>query len=546
MLCRLSIKNLILVQSCDISFSEGFSILTGESGAGKSVVASAILLLLGAKCETAQIRTPAECASVEGSFYPVPEKVREILHEIAIGCEDGEELIICRELFTSGKSKSFVNNRPVTAAILKKIAPFLVSFCGQHAHMELFNPESSLALVDRFAQTTDAKKEFQHTHVQLLELRKEIQAIEGQTRDRNALLEIAAHQISEIEALGLKSGEDEALYARFCELNASIELSETIGQISDQLEAASLARLKPLFDKLVKQSSRSQALYDHYAAILSELKELAYELSRCRHYPDEIQHELKEIQGRLSLIDSIKKKFGKTVEEVLIFKEEREELLKKLQELKLHLEELKEKAEALQVEEDALAKKLTVARKKQAPVLSQLLTNELASLNMPGSVFEIELESCSRTVHGDEKVFCYIQVNKGLSRALVQDAASGGELSRIILACKTVLIGDDDPACLIFDEIDANIGGETASIVGQKLLALSRGRQVLAITHFPQVAATAEHHYLISKKEEGGSTVTQIQLLDSESEREREFSRMLGVTQGRPLHNLSYAGAGPA
>lgn len=528
MLSRLSIKNLILVDACDIEFYEGFSILTGESGAGKSVVASAILLLLGAKSESAQIRKPHDSASVEGTFYPVPEKVCQILQETGISCEPGEELIICRELFTSGKSKSYINNRSVTASTLKKIAPFLVSFCGQHAHMDLFDAESALILLDRFAESVDCKKQFQKVHSDLLALNKKIQEITDSKRDRTALLEIATHQIEEIEALGLTCGEDEALYARFSELSSSVDLAVTVEEIVKQLEISPLNRLKPLFDKLVKQNSRCQVLHDAYTTIQTELKELTYELSRLQHSPDEVQEELETLQKRLTLIDQVKKKFGKTIEEVLLFKTERQDLLKKLQDQELELLDLTEQREKLQLEEEHLAKKLSEMRSKSAPKLSKLITEELRTLNMPSSIFELELEPATRSHSGDEKACCYIQVNKGLARAPVQEAASGGELSRIILACKTVLIAEDDPACLIFDEIDANIGGETATIVGQKLLGLSQGRQVLAISHFAQVASCAEHHYLIAKKESKGSTVTSIQLLASNSDREREFSRMLG------------------
>lgn len=531
MLCRLSITNLILVKSCQIEFHEGFTILTGESGAGKSVIASAITFLMGSKVDASQIRKSSSQATVEGTFYPVGDKIIALLQESGITHDPNEELIILRELHDTGKSKSYVNNRAVTASFLKKMAPHLVSYCSQHASLELFDPEYCLELLDRFAEASVTKKAFQKVFAERSAVEKKIEELTLSKQDRLSLFTSATSQIEEIEKLELNAGVDAALYERFCSLTNSQELSHLSCEIVKQLDNFPIGRLRPLFEKLVTYNSEKKPLLENFNAVAIELKELTYELSRCQHTPEEVQEELQSIQARLSLIDAIKRKFGKTIEEVLAFKLEREALLKKIDDQELELVELKVTKARLQEEENSLANQLSNVRKQFAPELSDRITKELQSLNMPSCLFELALEPCNRGHHGDEKLFCYIQVNKGLSRALVTEAASGGELSRIILAFKTVFVSDEDNACLIFDEIDANIGGQTASIVGEKLSKLSFGRQVLAITHFPQVAHHASHHFFLCKKEENNTTVTTIQQLTTKLERDEEYNRMWGLVK---------------
>lgn len=531
MLRRLSIKNLLLVSECQLGFDEGFTVITGESGAGKSVVLSALQLILGQKADISHIRSGQDVASVEATFDPIPAGAIALLEEASIPYNADEELILCRELFRSGKSKSFVNNRAVTATFLKRLAPFLVSFCGQHAQMDLFDPDYARSLVDRFSTLDNELSCYQKLFSLRRDTQKKIFQIEQSKNDREVLLEIATHQINEIEALQLEAGEDESLYNEFCALQTKVELSDTIGEITEIIDNSVLGGMRQLrghFEKLNESSFEMKTLSESYHRITVELKELLYELGKAQAMPDEFQMELSQLQDRLTTIDKIKKKFGKSIEEILAFKSERETTIKMIEDEASQLEMLKCKEEQLRHEEDALASSITKQRLKHAEILSEKITEELRSLNMPSCHFEMELEPIERTINGDERIVCYIQVNKGLPRSLVQDAASGGELSRLILACKSVLSECEESSCLVFDEIDANIGGQTAAIVGKKLSNLSKKRQVITITHFAQVASIALHHLVITKHENNEETFTKIQKLVTQDQRDEEFSRMAG------------------
>lgn len=539
MIVRLTIHNLLLVVSSETLFSPGFTILTGESGSGKSVLLSALQLVLGQKLDTSLIRSGSDSASVQAAFDPVSDEARRLLDNAGISHDPAEELIVRRELFCSGKSKSFVNDQAVTLGFLKQLGAHLVNFCGQHAHMQLFEESFARTIVDRFAGHDDLCTHFQELYHSRKKLQQEILEIQTRKQDRQTLLEISEHQIGEIEALDLKMGEDDALYARFCELQKVLELSSTLAETSHLIEDAVLAnmrRLKPSFDKLDRAGGTFKNLAATYQQIEVDLKELAYELSTQDASGDEQMRECDELQTRLTAIDRIKKKFGKTIEEILLFRDERKALIEKIGQEGLLLEELQAKEKSLLERENALANTLSQQRKKYAVEASERITHELRQLNMPSCTFELLLTPQNRTLHGDEAIVAYLQANKGLAKTPITEAASGGELSRIMLACQRAFIThtamnqtvSQEPKCFIFDEIDANIGGTTASVVAQMLLDISRGRQVIAITHFPQVAAAADHHFVISKHEVQDSTHMSITKLSSKTALNEEFSRMLG------------------
>ena len=530
MLRRLYIKNLVLISSCELLFQEGFTVLTGESGAGKSVVLSALSLILGQKVQSTQIRQGEEQAVVEASFDELPDSVYHELQEAGISYDEADELVIRRQLSQSGKSKTFVNNQAATSSFLKKIAPYLVRFSGQHAHIALFDQDTQLHIVDTYAGILHEKKTYQKTLRALYAVEQEIEAI--QKKNIHLLVDALIQEIDEIEGAHLAPGEDEALFSEYTQHATLQTLASELHELYETFDTKILQAIlekKASFDRLVKAESSAESLHTLYTTLTSDCKEICYELASWVKKTEVDDVRLYEIEQRLSLIETLKKTYKcQSIEQLMLALKAKKSEVATCSTQDVALDKLKQKNELLEQEVHGYAKILTEKRKIAACSLSKKVSHELQALKMPHAHFEIVLTPSAQAKNGDETVTFYLAANKGFEKTRLSDTASGGELSRIFLALTCALIEQQESCFLVFDEIDANVGGKTAAVIGDKLKVLGEKHQVLAITHFPQVAKYADHHFLLTKEEQNNTTYTHIAPLVDAAAQNNEYVRMVG------------------
>jgi len=528
MLKRLYIKNLVLVSSLELSFDAGFTVLTGESGVGKSVVLSALTLVLGQKQESSLIRQGESEAIIEASFDDVPSTVYDFLEDAGIMRDDDGVLIIKRILSAMGKSKTFVNNQAATSGLLKKIAPYLIRFSAQHAHIALFDQDLQQYFLDTFANLLQEKEQYQKILAELSTIIDEIDTLEKQ--DIAALIEASAQEIAVLDDAQVESTEDDELFSEYSSLMLLQNQKAELHVLYESFDAGILPEIlakRSAFDKLFQSQ---EALRTLYTTITNDCKELCYELASWVKKSDVDEGRLYEIEARLNEIDALKKKFKcTTCTELLEQQEQKKQLLIQYHASERRTESLQQKKVLLETELDRIGQILSDKRKKAASVFSKEVSDYLVELAMPHAVFEVALSNTPRTKHGNETACFYLTANKGFSKGKLSETASGGELSRIFLAITCCMIEKESQTFLVFDEIDANVGGKTAAVIGEKLKMLGSKHQVLAITHFPQVAKCAHHHIQLTKEETNNSAYTQAIALTDEGMKNSEYLRMVGV-----------------
>ena len=535
MLNRLFIKNIVLVESCEIYFEKGLNVLTGETGAGKSVILSALSFLMGDRIDTSLLRQGAENGVVEASFDIEPGyPLFALLQESGIDHSKDDELIVRRELSSSGKSRTFINNQAAQLALLKKISGHLIESCGQHAHMRLLEKNAPLLLLDTYGNLQPLLEEFQKAYKEEISIKKQLDEIKGQSGERLHLIETCQREIEEIEKAHLKEGEDEELFSQFSQLSQKEELSSIVSECLLVLEGeqtsilSTLLRLKNNFHKLATKSLEFKDAQSSYHNALVELKEISYKLHDWQSREEFSQEELAVMELRLKQISDLKKKYGPDISDVISWKDKQHVQLLKLENQDLELEKLEECLLKAHERTELYAKRLTEKRTIEAKNFAKAIEKEIQTLNMPRAHFEIIPIKKERTLDGDEDVKFFMTPNVGEKEIDIQEAASGGELARLTLALQTILVDRALVPTILFDEIDANIGGETAGIVGKKLVAMGKKRQVLCVTHFPQVAILADTHFSILKYEKDGRTLSTIQLLETKAQKTEEITRMLG------------------
>lgn len=534
MLKQLNISNIILVQSAEIDFGAGFNVLSGETGSGKSAILGALGLILGDKTNIDILREGTEKGSVQAIFdIEGLSDLIEMLLEAGIEQSPGEDLIIRREMTAQGKTRAFINNQAVQIGFLRKIAPFLIRQVSQHAHHQLFSSDHHRDLLDIYGDLHALVSKFSKDWDLENTLRRDIEALEKNEVERTREIEHLREDLEELSEAHLKEGEEEELFAEYTLLSNSDELKFTVQNILQSLEGEKLGiltllnRTRPFLDQLIKMDPAMSSTAESFQTLCLELKEIAYTL---QNYSNHIEHNparLDQVNTRLSLINKLKRRYGSSVEEVLAQREQMEKRLHVLENTDVRIAELKQELQKIEKENNALCHEMTTARRTLAQAFSKLITRQLHSLNMPKAEFEIKISPQKRSRKGDDLVEFYIAPNPGERLLCVKDGASGGELSRLLLSIQTLLAGKEQIPTLIFDEVDSNIGGATAAEVGKKLKEIGAKHQILCITHFPQVAKQANHHYQISKQEIKGRTLTQIICLDEHS-KQQELSRMLG------------------
>lgn len=538
-LASLRIKNLALVEDLTWEPGTGMVAITGETGAGKSILIGALQLLLGVRADKALIRSGADSCTVEAVFAVADPKDLDhwLVEQGAEGCADGE-LMIKRSLSSSGPGRQFVNGSACTLALLKSLGDMLVDLHGPHDHQSLFSREAQTRVLDAYAGASDLAADFAEAHRQQARLGEEIAQLKALEQDAVMRREMLAHAAKEIADAQLRAGEEEELMARLraagnsqrlLELGAAIEkilAGDAEGSIRERLAEAvrsvrELARIDPAAEPL-REALESSA--DRFAEIESD----------ARRYAEGIDSDpkiLQELEKRADLLQSLKRKYGGTIEEVMLRGEQAARDLDEIETRGERTENLEKARGAAEAKAKKLSGKLTAARSKAAPALGAAVTKELRDLGFLRAEFAVRLESLpdARTLGAELTEFEFAP-NPGEPAKPLREIASSGEISRVMLALKSVLAAQDRVPLLVFDEIDANVGGEVAVKVGRKMRKLAQSHQVLCITHLPQVAAAASRQFAVGKKYDGKRTSTSVELL-ADAERERELARMLGGTE---------------
>lgn len=546
MLAQLFIRNIAVIEKASIDLEKGFTVLTGETGAGKSIIIDAIHAVLGERTSKELVRTGTDSASVSALFTSLDEDTLSLLDRLSLPREEDGSLLIQRDIRLEGRSTCKINGAPATVSMLKQLGPRLVTIHGQHESYELLSPEVHMEYLDSFAGLESLLAEYQAAYSTLRETQRQLEALQTDEGEKARLSDLLHYQIDEIEAANVRVGERE-------ELEAQRELIRNSEKIASALELLrGLLSGDEESEGLLAGISQAAAQAGRVAAYLPELAEASQKLQEAGYLLEDVDAILhgtavdfdpalqESIEERLDLLYKLGLKYGGSEEKILEYLEDYRTRLHQIEFSDEERERLEAQYETQKTAAIALAKELSEQRKAASKQFISQVKGELAFLNMPGIAFETEIQRVPLYHMGCDKLQFLVSANKGEPPKPMSKIASGGELSRIMLAIKTVLSGKDKVDTLIFDEVDTGISGAAANKVGQKLKQVSQNRQVLCITHLAQIAALADHHFLISKHVEGERTYTQVQGLDFEG-RKREVARIIGGDQVTDLQ-LEMAG----
>ena len=538
MLNELRIRDYAVIDDLRLELGPGLNVLTGETGAGKSIVVGALYLLLGERASSDVVREGEDRALVEGVFdVSEAPRLTGILSAQGIDAEDGW-LILRREVFREGRNRAWVNGSPATASLIGRLGSHLVDLHGQHEHQALLRREAQLAILDAFGGTEQLAADVGAAHEKLRDVmrRKELrQRSASETRERADLL---AFRAREIEAARLEVGEEERAESEARRLEHSEELLELSGVLHSAVYGADdslvdvLGALGRSLDELVRIDPDSAELRSLYVSALATLEELGRRVSdyhnRVEHDPDR----LSELRARLDLVHRLKRKYGDSVEDILAVGAAARQELETADRSDLDLKVLEKEEAAARRALEELADQLSAARSEAARHLEAAVRSLLPELGMDGGAFEVGFEALDRIgATGGERVEFRVSLNPGFDPGPLARVASGGEMSRVMLALKTALAEADAVPCLVFDEIDSGVGGRVAHHVAARLAGVARRHQVFVVTHLPQIASRADVHLQVEKIEEQGRAAARVRRLD-EAGRVEELSRMLGGDPG--------------
>ena len=538
MLEHLHIRNVALIKESEISFGDGLNILTGETGAGKSMIIDSLQFALGGRAGKDFLRHGEKQAVVEALFSVQSQALTEKLAENGIAPEEDGTLLITRTLSEAGKSVCRINGSTVTVGMLKEIAEDMIDIYGQHEHQSLLNPVKHIHLLDRFcgAGFSEAMEEYKNSRQRLKDLEKQLAILIGDESQREQRMDMLLFQKEEIEAAELREGEEDALLEQKKRLSSMERLIRLTGEsitllydgddrapsACDQLGDA-LAKLQEAAEYDAALSPLADALADGYAAVEDCARELKREAEKQEADPEELER----IEERLQLFYKLKRKYGGSIEAVLEFYEKAVQELEFLSNSSEKAAELSAKKAEEEKRLSALAETLTARRRATAEQVEEQIETALHDMEMKHARFHIQIEEkADWGADGKDKVEFLISANAGEPLKPLAKIASGGEMSRVMLALKTVLVDADEIGTFIFDEIDTGVSGRTARRVGEKMRFLGGKRQLLCITHLPQIAAMADNHFLIEKESDAGETVTRVTALDEEGA-VREVARLM-------------------
>ena len=533
MLNLLHIENIAVIESADISFGTGFNVLTGETGAGKSIVIDAISAILGERAYRDMIRTGEEKASVRAVFSQVAPL--DWFNENGVPYD--RETVIQRDIFLDGKNVCRVNGTLVSVTMLRKLGIQLMNIHGQHDSASLFDEENHLIFLDDFSSNQALREAYQEKYQAVSALRREIQRMTMDEGEKLRRMETLQYQIAEIEKAELEPGEDEALEERRKLLQNAERLSKGMDEAVEALyggeesdgAAGLLTQAEHALGRLSRFSDSFTSLHERITDLMYQVRDAAEEAKDMRDDLSYSADELEQIESRLDVIYRLRKKYGTTCQEILDYLEKARKELADIEFADDRLEKLKQKQQKAEKEAWAAAQVLRQNRRENAEIMSARILQELKELDMPRVQFRCQFRELELQPNGADAVAFYLSANAGEALKPLSKVASGGELARIMLSMKNVLAEKDQIATLIFDEVDTGVSGRAAQRVAEKLRKLAQHKQVLCVTHLPQMAALADTHMLISKCERDGRTYTSVTPLDTEG-RKRELARIIGGT----------------
>lgn len=531
MLSLLHIENIAVIEQADVSFGRGFHVLTGETGAGKSIIIDAISAILGERAYRDMIRTGANRASVRGVFTDTPRLSWFETH----GVPYAPETLIQRDIHLDGKNVCRVNGQLVTVSILRQLGIQLINIHGQHDSQALFDENNHLQFLDAFADHATLQEAYGRAYGEVAALQREIQRLSMNEAEKQRKMETLRYQIEEINRANLKPGEDETLESRRKLLQNAEKLASGLDTAVECLygddvadgSASLLGQAERALARIAKFDDSIAALHERVADLMYQVQDAAEELRDVKDGFAYSAEELEQIESRLDVIHRLRRKYGATCQDILDYCSHAQQELDEIEFADDRLEQLQKKLQKQEKAAWEAAKLLRTSRQKAAQVLSGRILEELRQLDMPKVQFQCHFSETGLTPTGADAVVFYMSANVGESLKSMSKVASGGELARIMLALKNVLAEKDAVPTLIFDEVDTGVSGRAAQKVAEKLHSVARTKQVLCVTHLPQIAALADVHFLIAKEERGGRTYTTVTPLEREG-RKGELARMIG------------------
>lgn len=541
MLLSLHIENIAVVKTVDIDFTDGFMVMTGETGAGKSIIIDSLSLLLGAKADKDIIRKGEGYCMVSGVFSELSDKSVAALAEVGISPDDDGRLVIQRTVGADGRSAVRINGRAFNLSVLKNVSAGLINIHGQSDTGALLDPSRHLELVDIYAGNSDILAEYSERYAKLEAVRRRIEELLIKDSEAERLKEILEYQIKDIDSLKLRDGEEEELIEKKLKVRNNEKITKNTEFVYKALRGSEKGSVSLLLDKSISALNQLSGILPQFAEYAERLREMTYSvndiaeevyavLEDADHDPTET---LNRIESRLDKIDRMKRKYGLTVADVLAFRDNAKKELDSLENSAELLEEYRKTERRLYKEALSIADRLHEIRVRKAAELEDKVRQTLEFLDMPKVVFYASIKEDFRdgekllNKNGGDLIEFYISANKGADAQSISRIASGGELARIMLALKSVIADKDRVSTIVFDEIDAGVSGKTARKIGIKMRSLAEGAQIFCVTHSAQIASLGHKHFLISKSEVAGATETAVTALDYEG-RVRELSRILG------------------
>lgn len=535
MLQNLHVKNLALIDETEVEFGPGLNILTGETGAGKSILLGSVQLALGGRYSADLLRSGAKSGLVELTFSVEDEKIRRRLEELEIEPEDG--MVTLSRKLMEGRSVCRINGETVNMSVLKEIAGLLIDIHGQHDSQNLLQRRNHLALLDLFGKEEifPLKEEMAVAFKKYQELIKKRDASSLDAKSRARELDLARYEVAEIEEADLSPGEDADLEELYHRMTQSRKVTEAVSEAyrytgEDARGNASdlLSRGIRALQEVVEIDSQGEKLYGQLSEIDSLLNDFNRELCEYAKSFDFSEEEFRDTEERLNLLNHLKAKYGKTIPDILEYCEEKKRRIEELEDYDSFLGRIRTETDAAEKRAGQIASRLHKVREKAAGIFAREIREQMSELNFMDTRLELKISDLGHySASGSDEAEFYLATNPGEPLKPLGSIASGGELSRVMLAIKAVLAGEEDTPTLIFDEIDTGISGITAGKVGEKLRLIAENRQIICITHLPQIAAVSDFHYLIQKETDGNTVKTRITSLDDEAS-VQELARMLG------------------
>lgn len=535
MLNLLYIENVAVIEKAEMEFKKGFNVLTGETGAGKSIIIASINALLGGKISKDMIRSGVDYAFVSGSFSVDSDEVLDILSKYGYNTDDENELILQRKLSISGKSTCRINGRPTTLTILKEVAGYLVNIHGQHESYNLMSSDKHINYIDNMGSLEKLKREYRKNLTVLREYKRKLNNAKNDDSHRERQIDLLKYQINEIEEANPQIGEYEKLIEERKRIENAQDIIQSLSKVDSAFSGENEYRgclsviqdCGNTLDEISEYFTQAEKLSQRITNAFYELQDCVQEISSLIESVDTDPYRLEEIEERLDILYRLSKKYGSTTEEILNFCDDAKRELEQLEDYEFNIENLNKSYNESFETTKKLALQLSKKRKEISQEFMLKVKNEMVYLDMPNVTLKVNIERCPLNENGCDKLEFLISANLGEEPKPVSKIASGGELSRMMLAITNVLAQDNMVETMIFDEVDTGISGSASQKVGYKLKSLSEKRQVICITHQAQIACLADEHFLIKKYTDNNRTYTKVELMDFE-QRKYELARIIG------------------